>query len=362
MRTANRHTSELSRRLPRLARPLQWLNGRGGRRRHQAPKPHRPQRRCLVELRLSRHAVRLRCDIRRRGSRGGCGRPHRTQCRGFLLPAEKHDFSRTLRCGVSVPLRQRSVARRHTSENRHDDDVRAAVTQRRPRREDCVVEVWADDNSAHFQQFLQFPHRHRLSAGLEQRVAPRGGLPPSAVVASVSASRVKPPRPRPRDRLGLRDGRTQLAVSRDPDDRASRVLRACLASLAASTRLPAEVVVVDQSADASAADVLAAFPQLASRAVRSHPPGIARAMNDGLAQASRAGFATMMTAPSTRIGWRPARSSRTRRAQRRSSPARCSRRATIRMPSRRRRPTPIPRTSPAGGCGTSCIPPTCSSR
>ena len=49
------------------------------------------------------------------------------------------------------------------------------------------------------------------------------------------------------------------------------LLRACLASLAASTRLPAEVVVVDQSADASAADVLAAFPQLAAaRSARIH--------------------------------------------------------------------------------------------
>ena len=64
-----------------------------------------------------------------------------------------------------------------------------------------------------------------------------------------------------------------------------RQLAACLESIAAGDRLPAEVVVVDQSGGGEVAAVVARFAQAGVRVVPSSERGVARARNLGLREA-----------------------------------------------------------------------------
>jgi GT2 family glycosyltransferase len=60
------------------------------------------------------------------------------------------------------------------------------------------------------------------------------------------------------------------------------LLRACLESIFACDQRPAEVLVVDQSAGSATTDLVAEFSELGAISYRSRPPGLPRALNDGL--------------------------------------------------------------------------------
>ncbi len=64
-----------------------------------------------------------------------------------------------------------------------------------------------------------------------------------------------------------------------------RLLRGLLGSLREADPRPTEVLVVDQSLDASTREVVEGFPDLPARAVSQSPPGIGAARNRGLREA-----------------------------------------------------------------------------
>jgi GT2 family glycosyltransferase len=63
-------------------------------------------------------------------------------------------------------------------------------------------------------------------------------------------------------------------------------LRACLESLARCSPRAEEIVVIDQSPGDEIEELGRTFAPIGLRVVRSHPPGVARARNEGLRQAS----------------------------------------------------------------------------